>query len=69
MFIYDIQSLLITYVVWITGSAQMEPERAADVTEITSHHVTRGRSQEHGMQGFFLMQKPQATSGVYQLFG
>ena len=30
---------------------------------VTSCHI-RGRSQEHGMQGFFLMQKPQAASGL-----
>lgn len=36
-----IQSLLTTHVVWITGSAQMGPERAADATDTTpSHHVT-----------------------------
>lgn len=36
-----IQSLFTTHVVWITGSAQMGPKRAADATDTTpSHHVT-----------------------------
>ena len=58
-------TLLTTHVVWITGSAQMGPERAADVTDTTrtSCHI-RGQSQEHGMQGFFWVQKPQAASGL-----
>ena len=43
-----IQSLLTTHVVWVTGSAQMGPERAADATDTTpSHHVTSCHIMSH----------------------